>query len=154
MGVVTDAVSDAASVAMKANPITGIFTNIKLYLTIFVIGVSVAGFFGVRWYLGHEQAKIDALNQKLAAQQIAITQQAQAQALMQSDLAQLKLLTDDYNKQIAQIRMNSNHVTTMFNSQQYQNLVKSQPTQAESQINTDVNQLFQDVNDASRKPAQ
>jgi hypothetical protein len=50
--------------------------------------------------------------------------------------------------------MNSNKVSTKFNSTDYQNLVKTAPTKAESQINTDINQLFQDVNDASRKPAQ
>lgn len=148
------AVTDAVEVAAKASPIGAVFTSIKLYVTLFVIGAIVAAVFGIHWYLGYEQKKIDTLTKQIEAQQLALTQQQQAQKLMQSDLASLKLLTDGYNKEIAAIRMNSNKVSTTFNSTQYQNLVKAKPTQAESQINTDINQLFQDVNDASRKPAQ
>lgn len=148
------AVTEAVDVAVKASPIGAFFTSIKLYVTLFVIGAIVAAVFGIHWYLGYEQSKIDALTKQVEAQQIAITQAQQAQTLMKSDLATLKVLTDSYNKQIADIRMNSNKVSTKFNSTDYQNLVKTKPTQAESQINTDVNQLFQDVNDASRKPAQ
>jgi hypothetical protein len=143
--------TEAVEVAAKATPIGAIFTSAKLYLTLFFLGAIVAGFFGVRWYLSYEQNKIDTLTKQIEAQQIAINQANAAQALMKSDLANLKILTDSYNKQIAEIRMNSNKVSTTFNSQQYQNLVKSKPTEAESQINTNINQLFQDVNDASRQ---
>jgi hypothetical protein len=147
MGVVEDAVD----VAVKATPVGAIYTSAKLYITIFILGIIVAAGFGIHWYLGYEQQKIDTLTKQIEAQQIAITQANAVQALMKSDLASLKILTDSYNKQIAAIRMNSNKVSTQFNSTQYQNLVKTKPTEAESQINTNINQLFQDVNDASRK---
>jgi hypothetical protein len=149
MGIVSD-VADVASVATTASPIGAIFTSIKLYAIIFVIGALVAGFFGIRWYISNEQAKIDTLTKQVATQQIAITQDEQAQALMKSDLAGLKVLTDGFNTKIAQIQLNANQVSTKFNSTQYQSLVKTQPAQAQSQINTDINQLFQDVNNASR----
>jgi uncharacterized membrane protein (DUF106 family) len=149
-----DVAADAVDVALKATPVGALFSSVKLYLTIFIIGAIVAAVFGIHWYLGYEQAKIDTLTKQVEAQQIAITQANAVQALMTSDLAQLKILTDGYNKQIADIRMNSNKVSTAFNSTQYQNLVKTKPSDAESQINTNVNQLFQDVNDASRKVTQ
>jgi uncharacterized membrane protein (DUF106 family) len=144
MGIVSD-VADVASVATTASPIGAIFTSIKLYAIIFVIGALVAGFFGIRWYISNEQAKIDTLTKQVATQQ-----DEQAQALMKSDLAGLKVLTDGFNTKIAQIQLNANQVSTKFNSTQYQSLVKTQPAQAQSQINTDINQLFQDVNNASR----
>jgi hypothetical protein len=73
---------------------------------------------------------------------------------MQSDLAAMKILTDGYSKKIAAIQTSANKVSTTFNSQQFQAMVKAQPTQAQSEINTNINQLFQDVNNASRAPAQ
>jgi 23S rRNA maturation mini-RNase III len=147
-------VTDVVDTAVTASPIGAIFTSIKLYATLLIIGAIIAAVFGIRWYLHSEQTKIDTLTEQVTAQQIAITQASAAQALMTSDLAKMKILTDGYNKQIAAIQMNSNKVSTAFNSTQYQNLVKSKPSDAESQINTNINQLFQDVNDASRKPAQ
>jgi hypothetical protein len=141
-------------VAVTASPIGAIFTSIKLYITLFVIGAIVAGFFGIRWYISSEQTKIDNLTKQVATTQIAITQDEQAQALMQSDLAAMKILTDGYSKKIAAIQTSANKVSTTFNSQQFQAMVKAQPTQAQSEINTNINQLFQDVNNASRAPAQ
>jgi hypothetical protein len=148
---VVGAVTGAAGVAADANPITAILSNAKLIMIVLLIGAAVAAFFGIRWYISNEQAKIDALTKQVATQQIAITQDEQTIKQTQSDLAGLKVLTDGFNKQIANIQLNANKVSTTFNSQQYQALVKTQPAQAESQINTDVNQLFQDVNNASRE---
>jgi uncharacterized membrane protein (DUF106 family) len=153
MSIVSD-VTDVAGVAVTASPIGAIFTSIKLYITLFVIGAIVAGFFGIRWYISSEQTKIDNLTKQVATTQIAITQDEQAQALMQSDLAAMKILTDGYSKKIAAIQTSANKVSTTFNSQQFQAMVKAQPTQAQSEINTNINQLFQDVNNASRAPAQ
>jgi DNA-binding protein H-NS len=149
MSVVSD-VADVAEVATTASPIGAIFTSIKLYVTLFVIGAIVAGFFGIRWYISSEQTKIDTLTKAVATQQVAITQDEQAQALMQTDLAAMKVLTDSYSKKIAAIQTTANKVSTTFNSTQFQAMVKTQPSQAQSEINTNINQLFQDVNDASR----
>lgn len=147
MGVVTDAVE----VAEKASPIGAFFTSIKLYVTLFVIGAIAAAAFGIHWYIGEEEKKIDALSKQVAAQQVALSQDEQTLKITQNDLAQLKVLTDGYNQKIANIQMTSNKVSQSFNSQQYQSLVKTAPSQAESQINTNINQLFQDVNNASRE---
>jgi hypothetical protein len=57
MSIVSD-VTDVAGVAVTASPIGAIFTSIKLYITLFVIGAIVAGFFGIRWYISSEQRLI------------------------------------------------------------------------------------------------
>jgi hypothetical protein len=149
MSIVSD-VADVASVATTASPIGAIFSSIKLYIALFVVGAAVAGYFGIKIYITDEQKKIDTLTQQVATQQIAITQEQQAQSLMQSDLAAQKVLTDGYSKKIAAIQTNANKTSTTFNSTQFQAMVKTQPSQAQSELNTNINQLFQDVNDASR----
>jgi hypothetical protein len=149
MSIVSD-VADVASVATTASPIGAIFSSIKLYIALFVVGAAVAGYFGIKIYITDEQKKIDTLTQQVATQQIAITQEQQAQSLMQSDLAAQKVLTDGYSKKIAAIQTNANKTSTTFNSTQFQAMVKTQPSQAQSELNTNINQLFQDVNDVSR----
>jgi hypothetical protein len=149
MSIVSD-VADVASVATTASPIGAIFSSIKLYIALFVVGAAVAGYFGIKIYITDEQKKIDTLTQQVATQQIAITQEQQAQSLMQRDLAAQKVLTDGYSKKIAAIQTNANKTSTTFNSTQFQAMVKTQPSQAQSELNTNINQLFQDVNDASR----
>lgn len=151
MSIESDVVSAATSVAADSNPVTAIFSNAKLIIIVAVIGAAVAAFFGIKMYIADQNAKIDTLTKQVAIQQVALTQDEQTIKITQSDLAQLKVMQDAYSKKIANIQVNANKVSTQFNSQQYQTLVKSAPTQAESQINTSINQLFQDVNDASRQ---
>jgi biopolymer transport protein ExbB/TolQ len=147
MGLVTDAVE---TVATTANPVGAFFTSVKLYIGLAIVGILVAGFFGAKWYITSENAKITDLTKQVASQQVAIQQQALTLQQTQKDLAGIKTLTDSYNQQINQIKLNATKQTQQFNSQQYQNLVKTKPSDAETQFNTNLNQLFQDVNNVSR----
>ncbi|WP_175835913.1 hypothetical protein [Burkholderia multivorans] len=132
--------------------ILSIFTGTKIYLYLIGAAIFIAGAIGLKLYIDHENSQIANLTKQVAMQQVAINQDQQAIELTQKDLAGLKLLTDGFNKQIATIQANANRVTTTFNSKAYQSTVKSNPTQAASQISTEVNSLFSDVNNASRAP--
>jgi hypothetical protein len=151
MSVESD-VAAVASTAVSASPIGAIFTSAKLYIILFIIGAVVAAGIGLKLYIDNQNSKITALTKQVADQQVAITQDEQAIQLTQQDVAGLKVLTDGFNKQIATIQMNSNKVSTEFNSTTFQSTVKSNPTQAASQISTDINSLFDDVNTDSRAP--
>lgn len=151
MSVESD-VASVATTAVSASPIGAIFTSAKLYITLIIIGAVVASGIGLKLYIDNQNSKITALTKQVADQQIAITQDQQAIKLTQQDLAGLKILTDGFNKEIANIQMNSNKVSTDFNSTKYQNTVKTNPSQAASQISTEINSLFGDINTASRVP--
>lgn len=151
MSVESD-VATVAETAVTASPIGAIFTSAKLYLIIFVVGAVIAAGVGLKLYIDNQNSKITALTQQVATQQVAITQDQQAIQVTQNDISGLKTLTDGFSKKIATIQMNSNKVSTTFNSTQYQSTVKTNPTQAASQISTDINSLFTDINNASLAP--